>query len=560
MGRGKRGKKPNSRRNQPPSARDIQTPVTDRENTTEQEGNLSHEESAGEEFASNAGDPQGSDPETGSEEENEGPPAEDKPIPLKRWVKEVIRDEASGDQAGSIEKFFNSEDLDASACRPFFERLNQQIRAANHKHQVADLDEGTIPPRAYDPIADTCRREILAQRGNPEAAWDAFHRTRDLLKLLNRRHHLPRSWNFHPSWCERLCGPDPTIRDPSDEESEASEDETQNVDDLRREQQSTDDYSGSDDPEISMENRPTGLDSLESRAMKEQRRQNGGKVLYWWPKGTGSQIFVRYGDRSAPIYRIRAGSHEIYDQKRVEKVLTTKTRGSQKVEIMKDGILCEEWRFSRQHVEDIRGIGWKVEDDDEVGIDPLSFIQPVPHSVFPQTRALVKWKDGNFTLEGRQFVRRITNGSSHQGDQVIYQKAKDLEIAYRLRHGWDESDSEIDLDDDRSPQRYTKMKRRSEIETDTETDNDISSLRYTNQAQKRVPASARHRGRARARFEDDVDPQSDESGSDRMKRNGVRSKRSTHPRQGNSKDKTIRILEEKLQRLEMNQRRGRYRR
>ncbi|KAJ5089592.1 hypothetical protein N7532_008276 [Penicillium argentinense] len=527
MGRGKRGKKPNSRRNQPPSARDIQTPVTDRENTTEQEGNLSHEESAGEEFASNAGDPQGSDPETGSEEENEDPPAEDKPIPLKRWA--------------------------------FFERLNQQIRAANHKHQVADLDEGTIPPRAYDPIADTCRREILAQRGNPEAAWDAFHRTRDLLKLLNRPHHLPRSWNFHPSWYERLCGPDPTIRDLSDEESEASEDETQSVDDLRREQQSTDDYSGSDDPETSMENRPTRLDSLESRAMKEQRRQNGGKVLYWWPKGTGSQIFVRYGDRSAPIYRIRAGSHEIYDQKRVEKVLTTKTRGSQKVEIMKDGILCEEWRFSRQHVEDIRGIGWKVEDDDEVGIDPLSFIQPVPHSVFPQTRALVKWKDGTFTLEGRQFVRRITNGSSHQGDQVIYQKAKDLEIAYRLRHGWDESDSEIDLDDDRSPHCYTKVKRRSGIETDTETDNDVSSLRYTNQALKRMPASARHRGRARARFEDDVDLQSDESGSDRMKRNGVRSKRSTrHPRQGNSKDKTIRILEEKLQRLEMNQHR-RYR-
>ncbi|KAJ5110892.1 hypothetical protein N7532_001427 [Penicillium argentinense] len=81
-----------------------------------------------------------------------------------------------------------------------------------------------------------------------------------------------------------------------------------------------------------------------------------------------------------------------YMTKSVEKVLTTKTRGNQKVEIMKNGILCEEWRFSRQHVEDIRGIGWKVEDDDEVGIDPLSFIQPVPHSVYSQTQALVKWK------------------------------------------------------------------------------------------------------------------------------------------------------------------------
>ena len=117
----------------------------------------------------------------------------------------------------------------------------------------------------------------------------------------------------------------------------------------------------------------------------------------------------------------------MYDQKRVEKVLTSMTRGSQTVNLIKNDIPCQEWKFGRQHVEDIRGVGWKIEDDDEVGIDPLSFIRPVPNSVYPQTRAWVKWKDGKSTLEGRQFIRRITNGSSLQGDQVIYQKAEDLE-------------------------------------------------------------------------------------------------------------------------------------
>lgn len=86
----------------------------------------------------------------------------------------------------------------------------------------------------------------------------------------------------------------------------------------------------------------TGLDLLESRAMKEQCWHSGGKVLFWWPKGTGTQIFVWYGDTSALIYRIRAGSYEMYDQKRIEKVLTTKTRESQKVPLIKDDIPCEE--------------------------------------------------------------------------------------------------------------------------------------------------------------------------------------------------------------------------
>jgi hypothetical protein len=560
MGKGKKGKKgknSSNPNNDPPNARIIQTPFTDGEETTEHEGSPFSDE-PGEEFAPDAGDPEGQDSDTGSESENEGPPVEDKPTPLRKWVKEVIQHETSNETAQSIEDFFNSEEPDASACRPFFERLNQHIRAANQEHGVIDLDEGTIPPGAYDPIADTCRREILANKDDPEAAWNTFHRTRNLLKMINRRYRLPRTWNFHSSWCERICGQDPTMHEPSDEEAETSGDESQAVEDTRQEHDTTNELVDSDESETESV-QPTGLDSLESRAMREQRRHNGGKVLFWWPKGTGSQTFVRYGDRSAPIYRIRAGSHEMYDQKRVEKVLTTKTRGSQKVDLIKSGIPCEEWKFGRQHVEDIRGVGWKVEDDDEVGIDPLSFIRPVPNSVYPQTRAWVKWKDGKFTLEGRQFIRRITNGSSLQGDQVIFQKAEDLETAYRLEHGWEQSDSETDLDDVRPSKRNGHAKMRPEIETNTDSD-DGYSLRYTKQRKKPVPAPARRRGRPRARSEDDVDTQSDTSRSEHVNRNNIGPRRSTRDsKKGRSKDETIRLLEEKLQQLQMGRRRGRHR-
>lgn len=74
-------------------------------------------------------------------------------------------------------------------------------------------------------------------------------------------------------------------------------------------------------------------------------------------------------------------------------------------------------------------MGWKIEEDDEKDVDVLELVAPEPYKVYPQTRSLVKWKDGIETLEGRSFIRRITRGSSLDGDRVIYQKAVDLEIS-----------------------------------------------------------------------------------------------------------------------------------
>jgi hypothetical protein len=85
-------------------------------------------------------------------------------------------------------------------------------------------------------------------------------------------------------------------------------------------------------------------------------------------------------------------------------------------------------------VEDIIGIGWKVDGDDDQGLDPLSLLLPAQGISYPQTRILVKWKDGAFTVEGRSFIRRVTTGSALDGDRVIYQKAEELETACRRRH------------------------------------------------------------------------------------------------------------------------------
>ncbi len=99
---------------------------------------------------------------------------------------------------------------------------------------------------------------------------------------------------------------------------------------------------------------------------------------------------MRYRDRTTPIYRIRAGSHESYSPHIVERVLTIKTRGNAKVTGTKNGLPQEFWKHKRKDVENILSIGWKVDDNDEDGLNPLNLLQPAKGAYYPQTRALVK--------------------------------------------------------------------------------------------------------------------------------------------------------------------------
>ncbi|KAJ5517492.1 hypothetical protein N7527_009052 [Penicillium freii] len=396
-------------------------------------------------FAPNAGDHESND-ETDSElgdASDQDAPIEHKLDPLSRWVKNVIRSETSKESEKMVEDFFTSQSPNYEACLQFFQRLNQHIRGANEDHDVNDIDTGTIPETGYNALCDTWQQAAnrAIETRSPDEFWAAYNTTRGLLKTFNKRHYLPKSWNISQEWAEQLIG----TRNPSiDEDTDSTSDSGNNQPDQTRQLSASEESSSESDIVDIDGSQLTGLDALEARTMKQQRQLHSAKVLYWWPKGTGSQIFVRYGSRSTPIYRIRAGSYESYNPSRVERVLTTKTRGTAKVTGTRNGLPEEFWKYQRKDVEDFIGIGWKVEDDDEQGLNPLNLLLPAKGIVYPQTRILVKWKDGLFTLEGRTFIRRITAGSALDGDRVIYQKAEELENTYRRKHGLDDIDEDYD--------------------------------------------------------------------------------------------------------------------
>ncbi|KOS36445.1 hypothetical protein ACN38_g12811, partial [Penicillium nordicum] len=417
-------------------------------------------------FAPNAGDYE-SDGETDldSDSSDQDVLIEDKLLPLSRWVKDVIRSETLKESESMVEDFFTSGSPSYDGCLAFFQRLNQKIRAANLQHDVMDIDTGSIPETGYNALCQAFQQAGTKAIDNksPEEFWEAYNKTYDLLTRFNKRHSLPKTWNISEAWAENLIGsPNPKIR--VEEDTSSTSDSDIQAGDIQADQTS-EVSSVESDIDIENDHQPTGLDALEVRTNKQQRQLNSAKVLYWWPKGTGSQIFVRYGSRSTPIYRIRAGSHESYNPSRVERVLTLMTRGTAKVTGVNNGLPEEFWKYQRKDVEDFVGIGWKVEEDDEQGFDPLNLLLPAKDIVYPQTRILVKWKDGRFTLEGRSFIRRITTGSALDGDRVIYQKAEELEDFYRKEHGlYDIEDDDIDTESDSSAQSIKARNRRHRSE------------------------------------------------------------------------------------------------
>ncbi|KAJ5639169.1 uncharacterized protein N7484_007031 [Penicillium longicatenatum] len=328
---------------------------------------------------------------------------------------------------------------------------------ANQQNNVVNLDAGTIPETSYNALCEAWQ-QTAANTTNAEESWAAFNKTRDLLNQFNKRHYLPQAWNISEAWAEGQIGtPNPR----TGEEDITSTSDGASQPDPANKVLSSEESSGEPGSESESEadrSEPIGLDALEERTIKKQRRLTTARVLYWWPKGTGSQIFVRYGDKSAPIFRIRSGSHESYNPGKVERVLT-KTRGTAKFTVIKDGLVEEFWKYTRKNVKDIIAIGWKIEDDDEEGINPLNLLQPTKGAIFPQTRVLVEWKDGRCTLEGRSFIRRITTGSALDGDRVIYQKAEELEIRYREKHGLEVFDEDYDYDDEDEESDYIRPRR-----------------------------------------------------------------------------------------------------
>lgn len=452
-------------------------------------------------FAPNASDYE-SNAETNldlSDASNQAAPIEHKPQPLSRWVRDIIRNETMKESERMVEEFFTSNTPQYERCQEFFQRLNQHIRGVNSQNDVTDIDTGIIPETGYNALCQAWQQAAkkAVENKSPEQFWEAFNKTRDLLRAFNKRYYLPKVWNLSEAWAEQRIG----TRNPKMEEDTSYTSESgdiQSTDQLSADGEANAESVIESDIEID-NNQPTGLDALETRTIKQQRQLNSAKVLYWWPKGTGSQIFVRYGNRPTPIYRIRAGSYESYNPSRVERVLTTLTRGTAKVIVIKNGLPEEFWKYKRKDVEDLIGIGWKVEEDDEQGFDPLNLLLPAKGITYPQTRILVKWKDGLFTLEGRSFIRRITSGSALDGDRVIYQKAEELETSYRKKHGlYDIEDDDVYTESDRSVQSNKAYDRRHNSEP----------AHYSNPRSRRTTT----------RLEDSSDEENDKSTQSRQNR------------------------------------------
>lgn len=326
----------------------------------------------------------------------------------------------------------------------FFEDVNEKIRRANSEHNV-DQKRGEIPKLAYVNLYMSYKQALsnAELQQDSQAAWKAYDETYRKFRDFNDEHHLPSAWNIPEAHVEERFGRRIVQSIETDGDATLSSPGTQNGNSTGFGVPETLDVTMNDD-EDEDENGVTGLEELEN-VVKEEWATPGSHVLYWWKKGFGTQIFVRYGSGANATYRIRAGSSEAYDPETVPQVLQSTSQQSEargiyitargrekKQELNPEGRIVERWRYDRTDVQGIIGVGWKMryDEEEEDDLEPLEAIFPRRHFTYPQTRILVKWTDGAVTLEDRTFIRRITKGSALQGDRVIYEKAVDQEKRY----------------------------------------------------------------------------------------------------------------------------------
>ena len=312
------------------------------------------------------------------------------------WVVDIIREEITKQEVhDKVKADFLGSSFDIATA--VFQKLNEKIRQANTDHMV-NPENGFIRIDSYRRFHSNWNFIMGSSKypDDAELVWNIFDTTCDNFKFLNQLHGLPPEWNITEQLVEERFGPRIV-------ESVENPDDDDNV---------------------------TELDDLETEA-RQDLSFSDGEVLFWWKRGTGSQVFIRYGSRSNGIYRIRAGSNETYDPDSVPCLFSTSKRGQEREMVQMSTKRWEErLKWKREDVHGIIGVGWKVEDDDEEGLEALDLIWPEPYAKHPHTRILVQWKDKQVTLEDRTFIRRITKGSNLQGDRVIYQKALTQEIRF----------------------------------------------------------------------------------------------------------------------------------
>lgn len=398
-----------------------------------------------------------SDEDSSAESTEDGPRPEPEELVLQPWVKRVIRRETENLPDGFLDELFNwpfegkykdKPEPTGEEITAFFERLNQYIRAENQNHPGTDIEDGVIPHKAFIPIVQGYAKafgDALAQN-DQDAAWKASNATYITLKEFNKRHFLPQSWNLSPVKAfNRISteNPNPELMVPYPDEILVEE----SVPSIVQPEESDETLLQRPVEDLDIENetlpsRPIDdLDAIDTLAI-EKRGLQSGEVLYWWTVGAGSQTFIRYGEKPYQIYRIRAGSHQVYDRTTTEQVLSIR-RGNTKRIIPENGIKKEVWKWGREHVKRIVGVGFKIAEDEEHGGKSKITMNPsYAQGSYPQTRLLVEWKDGNMTLEERSFGCRILQ-TKNEG---IYSFLSVMEDAYWERHGLVRSECEDQSD------------------------------------------------------------------------------------------------------------------
>ncbi|PWY96025.1 hypothetical protein BO94DRAFT_581168 [Aspergillus sclerotioniger CBS 115572] len=398
---------------------------------------------------------------------------------ISDWVYR-IREEFYTKHGDQIKAEFQSDNPQFSVTESLIQEANQAIRAENQKNKV-DMERGVIPEGTYDRTWKQWQDLIHSDfvKDSTKKKWEYFEQVQKTFRQFNQQNELPQEWNLPREFAEQNFGPRPADLD------------AQQDSDL----DSAIAYSESDsesDVESEADQALEGLDALESRMRKQYSSLSQGKVLYWWPVGTGTQVFVRYGTRKCPIYRVRAGSSQPWDECATELVLS-KTPGNSKI-VLKDGggSRREVWKYSRADVQDILGVGWKVyDDDDDSSGNALLEIRP-KQEYYPHTRILIRWKSGQTSLERRGFMRRITAGSSLNGDRVIYTKAREMETAY---WGYD-------------PEDYSE-ERSTDSDSDSSTAYSISSSDSPRTRRATVSRSRKRRGKSQKPITVDSDTEND---------------------------------------------------
>ncbi|KAA8644959.1 hypothetical protein EYZ11_008157 [Aspergillus tanneri] len=350
---------------------------------------------------------------TGGSKKRAGSPLE----ASNAWVADIIREATTRQVHEELKAIFLNGAPDMAAATAFFKEINQKIRNANTEHNT-DSENGIIPEYIYQEFYSTWLNILdkAKAENNAEAAWQGYDHTYQKFQTFNREYSLPEEWNIGTAFVEQHFGPRVIQSVEHNDNNPLPEGNLpEHIDD--------------NDSDV------TELDELEANTRQDMSFSDG-EVLFWWKRGTGSQVYVRYGSGSKSIYRIRAGSYEAYDPDGVPCLFSTSKRGQEREMFTNSqGRLEERLKYKREDVHGIIGVGWKIEDDDEEGLEPLDLIWPEPYAKYPHTRVLVQWKDKEVTLEDRTFIRRITRGSSLQGDRVIYQKALTQEVRFRRDQG-----------------------------------------------------------------------------------------------------------------------------